>query len=82
MGTPVSDDLQASVLESWTKRTLSGEAPAGTATVRVQFDATKPADALGAQKFDDLDLTAIPEPATLGFIGFGLVAVLVRLRKR
>lgn len=82
VGTPVSDDLQAYVLEPWTMRTLSGEAPAGTAAVRVQFDATKSPDALGAQKFDDLDLTAIPEPATLAFIGLGLVMGLVRFCRR
>lgn len=82
VGTPATVDLQSTLLEAWTLHTVSGESPNGTATVRVQFDATKPADALGAQKFDDLDLTAIPEPATLGFVGFGLIAVLVRLRRR
>lgn len=77
IGTPVSNDLQSYYAESWSNRILSGVAPAGTATVRVEIDATKlDSGGAGAQKFDQFDLVAIPEPATLSLFGLAFAGLL------
>lgn len=81
IGTPATVDLQPYFAESWSNRTLSGVAPSGTATVRVQFDATKPDGGSGSQKFDELDLVAIPEPTAMSLLGF-TIAGLMSLRRR
>lgn len=41
----------------WVNHVITGSAPAGTATVRIQFEAESPAFGGGAAKFDDLLLT-------------------------
>ena len=81
IGTPSTVDLQPYSTESWSNRTLSGVAPAGTATVRVQLDATKLDGGAGSQKFDELDLVAIPEPTAMSLLGL-TIAGLMSLRRR
>ncbi len=90
VGSPIGSaamlDLQdqAFANNGWTNRVLTGLSPAGTATVRVQFDASPMDSGDGAGKIDDLSLTeAIPEPAvaSLVLIGVGLLAQR-RFRKR
>lgn len=81
IGTPVTVDLQPYATESWNNYVLNGTAPAGTVTVRVQLDATKPDGGAGAQKFDEFDLVAIPEPTALSLLGIA-TAGLLSLRRR
>ncbi len=50
---------------TWTNHVISGMAPAGVSTLRVQFDAESPVGGGGAAKIDDLLLTRIVRMGTL-----------------
>lgn len=78
----VQKDLQpwAGSSAGWISHSLMATSTVGTATVRVQFDATSLADGAGAGKVDDLGLAAeaIPEPTVVSLIGLGLMLMSAR----
>jgi hypothetical protein len=65
--------------QPWASYTLSAVAPVGTTQAKVEFAMNGGG---GTVWFDNAVLTAIPEPSTLGLVGFSLlVAALIRRRK-
>lgn len=59
---------------------LSGYAPGGTESVKIEFSSRMPEGVGGAITFDNASLTVIPEPATIGLLGIA-GAVMVGLRR-
>jgi hypothetical protein len=85
IGSPLSLDLRTQQMNDnmWRQHSLTGVAPAGTASVRVSAIANDMFNTSGAQSafFDDFSL-AIPEPATmaLGLVAMAGFVALVRRR--
>jgi hypothetical protein len=85
IGSPLSLDLRTQQMNDnmWRQHSLTGIAPAGTASVRVSAIANDMFNTSGAQSafFDDFSL-AIPEPATmaLGLVAMAGFVALVRRR--
>ncbi len=69
------------VLQPIANYELTGVAPVGTASVKVEFASRMPGGVGGAITFDNAVLEAIPEPATIGLMGlFGGALLLLRRR--
>lgn len=59
----------------WETYSLTGTAPVGTTQIKVELTAN---NATGSVGFDNADLQAIPEPATLGLLGLSGLALWIR----
>jgi hypothetical protein len=66
---------------TWTFATVTATAPAGTGSVGVYLLDIN-ADANADFYFDDVSLTAVPEPTTLALLGLGVVGGLVWRRRQ
>lgn len=78
-----TNSVYSSLNDTWQQFNLVATSPTDTATVRAKLDVTD-ITAGGAAKFDDadLDVTAIPEPATMAFILLGMGLVAIRLKQK
>jgi hypothetical protein len=71
--------------DTWTPISVTAVAPPGTAFVEYMAFFNNPANEGGAMYLDDAsltDTTPIPEPASLGLISIGTVALLGRRKRR
>lgn len=71
--------------DTWTQRSVTAVAPAGTAKVEIMAFFNNPNNEGGAMYVDDMSLTdagPAPEPASLGLLSLGAVALLARRRRR
>ncbi len=79
----VTNNVYSSLNTSWQQFTVSGTAPANATTLRVQVNVTGINDG-GALKFDEANLTVVPEPGafTLSVVGMVFGLAVHRLRRR
>lgn len=71
--------------DTWTPESVTAIAPPGTAKVEVMAFFNNPAGAGGALYVDDMSLTdagPAPEPASLGLLSLGALALLARRRRQ
>jgi hypothetical protein len=64
----------------WTPLLTTGTAPAGTTSVQIFALFVQPATAGGSAFFDDVS-AVVPEPASLGMLGIGTLALLRRRQR-
>lgn len=69
---------QFDVRHPWETYMMTATAPAGTVSVKVEFLAN---NATGSVGFDNADLQAVPEPATLSLLGLAAGALLMMRRR-
>ena len=83
-GTGDEVNIVSTLTTDWLQYSVSGTAPAGTTIIRAVFagsNFTGTEDPRG-MKFDDADVSAVPEPATLLLLSGGLIGLFSVVRKK
>ncbi len=80
-GTADEVNIVSTLTTGWLQYSVSGTAPADTTIVRAVL-AGNNFTAGGAAKFDDADVSAVPEPAPLLLLSGGLVGLFSVVRKK
>lgn len=75
---PAEYGAQNDIPHPWASYTLTGEAPAGTTSITVEFASAMPPGTGGSIWFENASLTvvAVPEPGSAALIALGAVALI------